>query len=241
MSQDKGVLMAEIRSGGLGFFDLDGKVAVVTGGSSGIGAACARRLAEAGATVVVGYNTGGSRAQELIATLPGTGHSSAHIPLDDSSAIHRAAEETARRHGSVDVLVNSAYVTEKVSHADLEALTDEAFDRVLTLNVRGTFSVIRAFTPLLRASGDAAVANISSISAFTGLGSSIAYCAAKAALDVMTASSRACSARTYASSASPRQPSTRTSYPAGIQPPSGHRRSPRLSRWSPTRTTSPVH
>ncbi|MFJ2703652.1 SDR family NAD(P)-dependent oxidoreductase [Streptomyces sp. NPDC087428] len=180
--------MAEIRSGGLGFFDLDGKVAVVTGGSSGIGAACARRLAEAGATVVVGYNTGGSRAQELIATLPGTGHSSARIPLDDSSAIRRAAEETARRHGAVDVLVNSAGVTEKVSHADLEALTDEAFDRVLTLNVRGTFSVIRAFLPLLRASGDAAVANISSISAFTGLGSCIAYCAAKAGLDVMTAS-----------------------------------------------------
>ncbi|NED80444.1 SDR family oxidoreductase [Streptomyces sp. SID11233] len=180
--------MAEIRNDGLGFYDLAGKVAVVTGGSSGIGAACARRLAEAGASVVVGYNAGGSRAQELISTLPGTGHSSAHIPLDDSAAIRSAAEGAARRHRSVDLLVNSAGVTEKVAHSDLEALTDETFDRILTLNVRGTFSVIRAFTPLLRASGDATIANISSISAFTGLGSSIAYCAAKAGLDTMTTS-----------------------------------------------------
>lgn len=180
--------MADLRSGGLGFFDLADKVAVVTGGSSGIGAACVRRLAEAGATVIVGYNSGAGRARDLIATLPGTGHHAAHIPLHDSAAIGKAALEVADRHAAVDVLVNSAGVTEPVAHADLDALTDEAFDRILTLNVRGTFAVIRAFTPLLRASGDAAVANVSSISGFTGLGSSIAYCAAKAGLDVMTSS-----------------------------------------------------
>lgn len=179
---------SQVRTGGLGFFDLAGKVAVVTGGSSGIGAACVRRLAEAGASVVVGYNSGDGRARELIATLPGKGHSAAHIPLDDSAAIGRAAEEAARRHSAVDVLVNSAGVTERIAHADLEALTDEVFDRILTVNVRGTFSVIRAFAPLLRTSGDAVVANISSIAGFTGLGSSIAYCTAKAGLNVMTTS-----------------------------------------------------
>lgn len=60
----------------------------------------------------------------------------------------------------VDVLVNSAGITKKVDHADLEGLTDAEFDRILTVNVRGTFSVIRAFTPLLRSSGDAVVATI---------------------------------------------------------------------------------
>ncbi|MCX5128328.1 SDR family oxidoreductase [Streptomyces sp. NBC_00193] len=180
--------MAEVRTGGLGFFELTGKVAVVTGGSSGIGAACARRLAEAGARVVVGYYSGEGRAKDLVAALPGDGHSTTRIPLDDSAAVRRAAELVADRHGVVDVLVNSAGTTTQVAHADLEGLTDAEFDRILTVNVRGTFSVIRAFTPLLRSSGDAVIANISSISASTGLGSSIAYCAAKAGLDVMATS-----------------------------------------------------
>ncbi|WP_406479946.1 SDR family NAD(P)-dependent oxidoreductase [Streptomyces platensis] len=180
--------MAEVRTGGLDFFDLTGKVAVVTGGNSGIGAACVRRLAEAGAGVVVGYNSGDSRANDLVAALPGDGHSAVHIPLDDSTAIRRAAADISDRHGAVDVLVNSAGTTKQVDHVDLEGMTDAEFDRILTVNVRGTFSVIRAFTPLLRASGDAVIANISSISGFTGLGSSIAYCAAKAGLDVMTTS-----------------------------------------------------
>ncbi|MFJ5851155.1 SDR family NAD(P)-dependent oxidoreductase [Streptomyces sp. NPDC092903] len=180
--------MAELRTGGLGFFDLTGKVAVVTGGSSGIGAACARRLAEAGAHVVVGYNSGAARAEGVVAALPGEGHSSAHIPLDDSTTVGKAASLVADRHGVVHVLVNSAGTTKQVDHGDLEGLTDAEFDRILTVNVRGTFSVIRAFAPLLRSSGDAVIANISSISGTTGLGSSIAYCAAKAGLDVMTTS-----------------------------------------------------
>lgn len=180
--------MAEVRTGGLGFFDPNGKVAVVTGGSSGIGAACARRLAEAGAHVVVGYDSGEGRAKELVAVLPGGGHSAIRIPLDDSTAVRGAAALVADRHGVVDVLVNSAGTTTQVDHDDLEGLTDAEFDRILTVNVRGTFSVIRAFAPLLRASGDSVIANISSISGSTGLGSSIAYCAAKAGLDVMATS-----------------------------------------------------
>ena len=73
-------------------------------------------------------------------------------------------------------------------HADLEALTDELIDRMFQVNWRGQFAAIRTFAPLLKASGDGLVVSISSIAAFTGVGSSIAYCAAKAGIDVMTKS-----------------------------------------------------
>ena len=167
---------------------LQGKVAVVTGASSGIGAATARALAEAGAAVVVGYNTGRERADALVADLPGGGHIALRIALEDAVSITAAAAEVKKSWGVLDVLVNSAGFTKAVPHADLDALDDDLFDQVLIANARGPFSVIRAFAPLLKASGNGSIVNVSSISAFTGSGSSIAYCAAKGALDTMTMS-----------------------------------------------------
>jgi len=160
-------------------------VAVVTGGSSGIGAATAKRLAAAGARIVVGYNAGRDRAERLLGELNGTGHLALHIPMQDSAAIVAAAETVAQRVGRADVLVNSAGVTRAVPHADLDGLDDATFDNILTTNVRGPFSTIRAFAKLLRAGGDSVIVNVSSLSATTGLGSSIAYCASKAALDTI--------------------------------------------------------
>ncbi len=168
--------------------DLTGKVALVAGGSGGIGAATARRLAEAGATVWIGYNQGADRAAEVLRGLPGSGHRTVHFPMEDSAAINRAI--AAVRDGSkrLDILVNAAGFTKAVPHADLEALDDSTIDSVLTANVRGPFAAIRAAVPLLRQSGDAVIVNVSSISGFTGSGSSIMYCASKAALDVMAKS-----------------------------------------------------
>ena len=177
--------MSEVRSGGLGPYRLEGRVAVISGGSSGIGAATARRMAEAGATIAIGYNSGRDRAAALAAELPGTGHLPVFLPMQDSTAIRAAAAEVEAKLGRAEVLVNSAGVTRAVPHADLEALDDESFDRILSTNVRGPFATIRAFAPLLKRSGDAVVVNISSVSATTGLGSSIAYCASKSALETM--------------------------------------------------------
>jgi 3-oxoacyl-[acyl-carrier protein] reductase len=167
---------------------LKGKVAVVTGGSSGIGAACVRALADAGATVVIGYNEGAERARALGEELPGNGHSTLRIPLTDSAAHAAMADILHRSFGRVDVLVNSAGFTRRIAHGDLEALAPALFDEILAANVGGPYAITRALMPLLGASADAVVVNVSSVSAFTGLGSNIAYCAAKAALDTMTVS-----------------------------------------------------
>jgi 3-oxoacyl-[acyl-carrier protein] reductase len=167
---------------------LTGKVAVIVGGSGGIGAAVARILDEEGATVVVTYHHGKGQAEKIIADLAGDDHEALPMALDDTNSIRKLADAVRASRGRADILVNAAGFTQPIAHNNLDALTDEIFDSVLIANVRGPFAVIRAFAPLLSASGDGVVVNVSSISAFTGSGSSIAYCASKAALDTMTMS-----------------------------------------------------
>jgi 3-oxoacyl-[acyl-carrier protein] reductase len=167
---------------------LKDKVAVVTGGSSGIGAATAKALAAEGASVVVGYKTGKERALRVIGEMAGGRHSAFRIALEDSGSVRDFAASVKDAYGRTDILVNSAGFTMPVPHANLEGLTDEMFDTMLIANVRGPFSVIRAFAPMLKASGDGVVVSMSSVSGFTGSGSSVAYCACKAALDTMTMS-----------------------------------------------------
>jgi len=176
---------AKPRPGNLGPYSLKDRIALVTGGSSGIGAATALRLAEAGAIVWVGYNTGAARAESVVAGLPGQGHRAVATPMRDTAAIVAAAEAISAAHGKLDVLVNSAGTTKMIAHGDLDALDDATFDDILITNVRGPFATIRACRALLKASGDAVIVNISSLAGVTGQGSSIVYGASKAALDVM--------------------------------------------------------
>jgi 3-oxoacyl-[acyl-carrier protein] reductase len=131
---------------------------------------------------------GRPRAEGVVAELAGGGHRTLHIRLEDSATIRAAAAEVGEAYGRCDILVNSAGFTRPIAHADLDALDDAFFDSLLIATVRGPFSVIRAFRPLLKDSGNGVIVNISSVSAFTALGSSIAYCATKAALDNMTMS-----------------------------------------------------
>lgn len=168
--------------------DLNGKIVVVTGASNGIGAAVAREFAALGATLIVGYHQGKDRAEALIKAFPAGVHTIAKLSLEDPGTFQRLASTLAERFGKVNVLVNSAGFTRAVSHADLGTMDDTLFERILISNVRGPYSAIRALLPLLRASNDGLVINVSSISGFTASGSNIAYCASKAALDNLTMS-----------------------------------------------------
>lgn len=165
---------------------LNKKVAVVIGGTGGIGAAVARRLADAGATVIVCGHGDISRAQRVVDSLVGVRHLAATASLLESATLTALAEKARSVFGRADILINAAGYTQPVPHGDLDMLDDDLIDNIMKVNWRAQFAAIRAFRGLLEASGDGLVVNLSSVSATTGQGSNIAYCAAKAGLDVMT-------------------------------------------------------
>ncbi len=167
---------------------LHGRVVVVTGGSGGIGAYICRHFAQAGATVVLTYRTRKQPAQQIVDVLPGAGHWAKKVAVDDSAELKSLAVEVEARHGRCDVLVNCAGMTRFVQHAELDALDDALIDDIFRVNWRGAFAAVRIFRPLLKATGSGLVVNISSIAGVTGMGSNVAYCASKAALDCMTKS-----------------------------------------------------
>jgi 3-oxoacyl-[acyl-carrier protein] reductase len=167
---------------------LDGRVALVTGGSKGLGAATARTFAKAGARVVVTFGSDADAADRLVASLPGSGHRASLCPAQDTKAIEELAAAIRRTEGRLDILVNNAGSTRVIPHADLRALDDAFFDFVLAVNLRGPFAAVRACQPLLTASGRGFVVNVGSVSGVRGGGSNIAYAAAKAGLHAMTMS-----------------------------------------------------
>ncbi|MCP3710775.1 SDR family oxidoreductase [Paraburkholderia sp. CNPSo 3274] len=162
---------------------LEGKVAVVIGSSGGIGKATASWLASSGARRC--RNTDLKAAEEIARRLPGEGHMAPLASIADSATLVALAQSVRGRYGKADILMNTAGFTKPVSHADLDALTDELVDEMFKVNWRGQFAALRAFRELLVASGDGLVVNVSSIAVTTGVGSNIAYCAAKAGLDIM--------------------------------------------------------
>lgn len=164
------------------------RVAVVTGATGGLGAVICQELAAAGARVVVVFRTREDSARSLTQSLPGHGHIFVRADVTDSSGLDCLAREIASRYETVDILVNSVGTTQFVSHDDLDGLSDDLIDKIFRTNWRGPFATIRALRPLLENRDGGVVVNISSIAAQTGVGSNIAYCGSKAALNAMTLS-----------------------------------------------------
>ena len=169
---------------------LANRVAIVTGGTGGLGSAICHALADEGATVVVGYNRSAKMAHALCGALRAVApdHAALAAPVTDSAALARLAHEIERRYGQLDIVVNCAGTTRFVPHGDLDALDDGLIDDILATNVRGPFAVVRALHHLLERGGNGLIVNISSIAAVTAMGSNVIYCASKAALDNMTKS-----------------------------------------------------
>lgn len=170
--------------------DLKGKVAIVTGSASGVGAAAARRFAARGANVVINYSRSRQEAEATAAICEETGGEAMLCAADvsDDRACRAMVDGTIDRWGRLDYLVNSAGTTRRCAHDDLEGLSGADFHDIYDVNVVGVFQMIRAAAPHLRAAGDAAVVNVSACGALDGKGSSIAYAASKGALNTMTLS-----------------------------------------------------
>ncbi|MGE3933014.1 MAG: SDR family NAD(P)-dependent oxidoreductase [Rhodospirillaceae bacterium] len=165
-------------------------VAIVTGSSHGVGAATARMLADRGARVVVNCARSVADGERVVADCKARGVDAVLCQGDVASDAdcRRMAATAMDRWGRIDVLVNSAGTTVFVHHADLEAMTSEAFTRILAVNTLGPFQMARAVAPHMKAGGQGAIVNVSSVAGLRGTGSSIAYGASKAALNNMTVS-----------------------------------------------------
>ncbi len=153
---------------------LHGQVALVTGGAGGIGSAICRRLAAAGAKLVITFRENRTRAEALVEQLPGDGHWISPASVLDSPALAALANQIAARHGRLDVLVNNAGITRVVPHADLDALDDITIDAIFATNWRGAFATTRACRALLAANDAGVIVNISSIAGNTAVGSNVA-------------------------------------------------------------------
>jgi len=165
---------------------LAGRVALVTGGSGGIGTAVCRRLAGAGAAIVLTYRSDGARAAAVLGSLPGDGHRLLQVDVTSPADLEALRETLASSANRLDLLVNNAGITRVVPHDDLEALDDELIDSIFRTNWRGALATVRACRGLLERTPGSLVVNMSSIAGRTGVGSNIAYCASKAALDSLT-------------------------------------------------------
>jgi 3-oxoacyl-[acyl-carrier protein] reductase len=164
-------------------------VALVTGAATGIGRAVALRLAKMGLAVAVNYSRSEAEARETLAGVEAAGVRGllCKANVGDDAAVRAMVGRVTAELGGIDVLVNNAGTTRFIDHADLEAVTDDVWDEIIGVNLRGTFYACRAAWPSLRERGGSMV-NVTSVAGLGGQGSSIPYAASKAALNCLTKS-----------------------------------------------------
>lgn len=165
------------------------RVALVTGSATGIGRAVAWRLAERGFAVTVNYSKSKADAEETADGVRRRGAKALLFPADvaDDTAVRAMVERTVEEFGGLDVLVNNAATTYFIPHHDLDGLTNQVWDDILNVNLKGTFFGCRAAMPHLKARRGNVV-NVASVAGVAGSGSSIAYAASKGAVITLTKS-----------------------------------------------------
>ena len=167
---------------------IEGKAAIVTGGGTGVGRATALDLARGGCSVLINYSRSKDEAEQTAAEISALGVRGVAVQADvtDDAACRALVETAAREFGRLDVLVNNAGTTSFIKHDDLEAVALDDWERIYKVNVVGPFQCARAARTLLLASGNGEIVNVSSVAGIAGTGSSIPYCASKAALNNLT-------------------------------------------------------
>jgi len=168
--------------------NLQGKAAVVTGASRGVGRATALALARGGCSVLISFNSSREEAERTAAEVRALGVKSVCVQGDvaEDSVCRSLMAAAASEFGRLDVLINNAGTTRFISFADLDAVTSADWERIFAVNLRGPFQCARAARPYLEAAGAGVIINVASVAGLTGAGSSIPYCASKAGVINLT-------------------------------------------------------
>ena len=170
--------------------ELRGRAAIVTGSATGIGRSTALELARRGCNVVINYTRSEAEAQETVRDVEAAGAAAllCRCNVSEDAEVRRMVAACAEKFGRLDVLVNAAGVSHFSPPEDLEAITEDVWNRIFRVNVHGTFLTTRAAAPLLKRSGRGAVVNVSSIAGVRPAAQAIPYAASKAAVVNMTVS-----------------------------------------------------
>lgn len=168
--------------------DLKGCAAIVTGGSGGLGQRICVALAQNGVNVVVNYAESEAKANGVADELKQLGVRAMAVRADvaDPAAVARMVAQTQAEFGRVDILVNDAAFNKEVAFADLDGLTLDLWNHIMTTNLTGTFNCIKAVAPLMKAQGRGRIINITSGAGIVPRGSSIAYAVSKAGMIHLT-------------------------------------------------------
>ncbi len=170
--------------------NLQDKVVIITGGGTGIGKAVALKLGDAGAKVVVNYSRSEKEAAKVVDEITQRGGTAlafkANVAIEQE--VHDMVLQTVASFGTIDGLVNNASITAQIAMDDLDAVTDEVWDSLWNVNVKGMFYCVKAVVPYMKKQKSGVIVNMGSVAGMTGIGSSIPYAATKSAIHTMTKS-----------------------------------------------------
>ena len=168
--------------------ELKGCAAIVTGGSGGLGQRICRALALNGVDVVVNYAESQVSANSVVEDLGQLGVRAIAVRADvtDPDAVRRMVEQAQDEFGRIDILVNDAAFNKEVPFADLDSLTHDLWNHILSTNLTGAFNCIKAVAPSMAAQGQGRIINITSGAGIFARGSSIAYAVSKAGMIHLT-------------------------------------------------------
>ncbi|MEI2442414.1 SDR family NAD(P)-dependent oxidoreductase [Priestia megaterium] len=170
--------------------DFKNKVFIITGGGTGIGKTTALKLADMGAKLVINYSSSETEAKKVVEEIAEKGGIAFAFKANvaNEQEVNEMIHQTIAQFGRLDGLVNNASITAQIPMNDLESVTDDVWDSLYDVNVKGMFHCVKAAVPHMKKQKSGAIVNVGSVAGTTGIGSSIPYAATKAAIHTMTKS-----------------------------------------------------